>query len=77
MAASVRIVQEQNPTLEMNKIANLNSLRNFEFTEEGLRVWRAFNVGAKMFIPWNKIVICLWKKTALKEEIPFFPTQAR
>ena len=77
VSAHMRIVQEQNSTLEMNKIANLNSLHNFEFTQEGLRVWRAFNVGAKMFIPWNNIVICLWKKKALEEEIQFFPAQAR
>ena len=63
--------------LEINKIANFNSLHNFKFTKEGLRVWRAFNVGPKMFIPRNKIVICPQKKMDLEEEIPFFPTQAR
>ena len=69
MTASVRIVQEQNAILEINKIANFNSLHNFKFTKEGLRVWRAFNVGPKMFIPRNKIVICPQKKTDLEEEI--------
>ena len=34
VSAHMRIVQEQNSTLEMNKIANLNSLHNFEFTVE-------------------------------------------
>ena len=48
--ASVCIVQEQNSTLEINKIANFNSLHNFDFTQEGLRVWRAFNVGPGKFI---------------------------
>ena len=48
--ASVCIVQEQNSTLEINKIANLSNLHNFEFTQEGLRVWRAFNVGPGKFI---------------------------
>ena len=43
--ASVCIVQEQNSTLEINKIANFSNLHNFEFTQEVLRVWRAFNVG--------------------------------
>ena len=48
--ASVCIVQEQNSTLEINKIANFSNLHNFEFTQEGLRVWRAFNVGPGKFI---------------------------
>ena len=77
MTTSVRIVQEQNSILEINKIANFNSLHNFKFTKEGLQVWRAFNVGPKMFILRNKTVICPQKKMDLEEEIPFFPTQAR
>ena len=36
--ASVCIVQEQNSTLEINKIANYSNLRNFEFIQEGLRL---------------------------------------
>ena len=48
--ASVCVVQEQNWTLEINKIANFS---NFEFTQEGLRVWKAFNVGPGKFIQWN------------------------
>ena len=66
MTASVCIVQEQNSPLEINKIANFHSLQNFEFTQEGLRVWRVY-----------KIVICPQKNTDLVEEILFFPTTAR
>ena len=75
--ASVCIVQEQNSTLEIDKIANFNSLHHFEFTQEVLHVWRAFNVGPGKFISWNKIAICPQKKTDLVEEIPFFPTTSR
>ena len=35
--ASVCIVQEQTWPLEIDKIANFNSLHNFDFTQEGLR----------------------------------------
>ena len=34
----------------MNKIANFSNLHNFEFTQEGPRLWRAFNVGPEKFI---------------------------
>ena len=37
MTASVCIVQEQTSPLEIDKIANFNSLHNFDFTQEGLR----------------------------------------
>ena len=37
-------------------------------------MWRAFNVGPNMCIPWNGIVICPPKKKDLEEEIPFFLT---
>ena len=75
--ASVCSVQEQHTTLEIAKIFNFNSLHNFQFTEEGLRVWKAYNVGPGKFIPWNDIVNCFQKKTDLLEEVPFFLSSAR
>ena len=53
-----------------------SNLHNFKFTHEGLRVWKAFNVGPGKFIPWNDIVICPQTKTNLLDEIPFFPNTA-
>ena len=67
--ASVCIVQEQNSTLEINKIANFSNLHNFEFTQGGLHLEGLYN--------GIKIAICPQKKTDLVEEIPFFPTTAR
>ena len=75
--ATVCAVQEQYTTLEIRKIPNYSNLHNFEFTKEGLRVWRAFNVGPGKFIPWNDIVICPQRKSDLMEKIPFFLTTAR
>ena len=71
--ATVCTVQEQYTTLEIRKIPNYSNLHNFEFTKEGLRVWRAFNVGPGKFIPWN----CPQRKSDLMEKIPFFLTTAR
>ena len=75
--AMVCSIQEQNTTLEINKIPNYSTLHNFDFTQEGLRVWKAFNVGPGKFIPWGDIVTSPQRKTGLVEEIPFFPTNAR
>ena len=43
--AAVFCVNEENKTLKMKKIANYSSLHNFEFTPDGLRVWKAYNIG--------------------------------
>ena len=75
--ASVCIVQEKNSTLEINKIANFSNLHNFEFTREGLCVWRAFNFEPGKFIQWNYNCSLSTERTDLVEEIPFFPTTAR
>ena len=74
--ATVCAIQEQCTTLEISKILNYSNLHNFKFTHEGLRVWKAFNIGPGKFIPWNDIVICPQTKTNLLVEIPFFPTTA-
>ena len=75
--ATVCAIQEQCATLEISKIPNYSNLHNFKFTQEGLRVWKACNVGPGKFIPWNDIVICPQTITNLLDEIPFFPTTAR
>ena len=75
--ATVCIIKEQHITLEINRIPNFSNLHNFEFSQEGLRIWKAFNVGPGKFIPWSDTVICPQSKTGLIEEIPFFATNAR
>ncbi len=75
--AEVCTVQEQYTTLKISQISNYSNLHNFEFTQEGLRVWKAFNVGPGKFIPWNDIVSFPQTKTGLLEEVPFFSTTAR
>lgn len=75
--AAVCVVQEKNTTLEASKVPHYSNLHNFEFTQEGLRVWKAFNIGPGKFILWNDFVTCPQTKTDLLEEISFFPTTAR
>ena len=42
--ATVCSIQEQFQTLEINNIPDYSSLHNFEFSEGGSRVWKAFGV---------------------------------
>ena len=75
--AAVFCVNEENKTLKMKKIANYSSLHNFEFTPDGLRVWKAYNIGNGKLISWESITLCLQEATSLVEEKPFFPTSTR
>ena len=75
--AAVFCVSEEKETLKMKKIANYSSLHNFEFTPDGLRVWKAYNIGTGKLISWGSIILYPQEATGLVEEKPFFPTSTR
>ena len=75
--AAVFCVSEEKETLKMKKIANYSSLHNFEFTPDGLRVWKAYNIGTGKLISWESIILYPQEATGLVEEKSFFPTSTR
>ena len=75
--ATVCAIEEQNKTLEINMIKNYSKLHNFKFTTNGLRVWKAFDIGPGKLLSLKDIVICPQEATELKEEFESFPTNAR
>ena len=38
-------MQEHNQTMKKHKMSGIQALNNFSFESEGLRVWKAYNVG--------------------------------
>ena len=48
--AMVCSVQERLTALEKSKIPNYNKLHNFDFSQDGLKVWKAFNIGPGRYI---------------------------
>ena len=70
--AAVFSLTEENRTLKIKKIPNYSSLHNFEFTPDGLRMWKAYNIGIGKLISWDAIVLCPQQATCLTEEKPFF-----
>lgn len=75
--ATVCTIAEENNTLEIDPINNYSKLHNFEFTTNGLRVWKAFNIGPGKLLPVESIVTHPQGATELKEEVESFPTNAR
>ncbi|CAH1252459.1 Hypp9299 [Branchiostoma lanceolatum] len=43
------------PGVTSTKLDGITKLNNFEFTEAGLRVWRAYNIGDGNIIPWSRL----------------------
>ena len=69
--AAVFCVSEEKKTLKMKKIANYSSLHNFEFTPDGLRVWKAYNIGTGKLISWESVILYPQEATGVVEEKPF------
>ena len=70
-------VTEESRTLKIKKISNYSSLHNFEFTPDGLRMWKAYNIGIGKLISRGTIVLCSQQATCLTEEKPFFTISNR
>ena len=45
---------EKPPAIKWDGVSFLN---NMEYTKDGIRVWRAYNVGKGKFIPWSEFNI--------------------
>ena len=56
-----------------NKIPGISLLNNFSFEEDGLRVWRAFNIGPGKLLSYNELDIVLRAETGLKVLKEFGP----
>ena len=41
----------QSPVIDNQKVRKVS---NIQYSQEGLRVWRAYNTGPGKFIPWRK-----------------------
>ena len=62
---------------KLKKIPNFSALHNFEFTPGGLRMWKAFKIGAGKLIAWNEIIFCPQEATSLSKEKTFLPISAQ
>ncbi|VDI78502.1 Hypothetical predicted protein [Mytilus galloprovincialis] len=64
--------------IHVKPIPNISTLSNFEFSSDGLKVWRAYKVGPGKLIPWkNNAVTCLqlnvvhtWSSDVIPDILP-------
>ena len=75
--AAVCCINEANTTLKIKKIPNYSSLHNFELTPDGVRTWKASDVGNGKLFSWDSIIQIPQGATGLTEKQAFFSTSAR
>ena len=51
------LVNENKKDLDIKKIQQFSALHDFSYQQDGLRVWKAFQIGPGKLIPWDEIYI--------------------
>ena len=55
--AAVCRVNETQKDLDIKKLQQFSTMHDFSYQQDGLRVWKAFQVGHGKLIPWDEIYI--------------------
>ena len=55
--ASVCLLNEIKKDLDIKKIQQFSAMHDFSYQHDGLRVWKAFQIGPGKLIPWDEIYI--------------------
>ena len=64
-ASGVFAIDEKKNNLKVNKIDAFSKLHNFTWDNEGLRVWRAYDIGPGKRIPFDDAVVEQQEATGL------------
>ena len=70
---------QSNQEVKVNRISNFSSFHNFSYEEEGLRLSKAYGVGAGRLVSWSVLIIQKQGPILLKEvdNHEFFPMVSR
>ena len=61
--ASVYHVNETKKGIHIKKLQQFSAMHDFSYQQDGLRVWKAFQVGPGKLIPWDEIYILIMLKS--------------
>ncbi|KAL9972283.1 hypothetical protein ACROYT_G018566 [Oculina patagonica] len=73
--ASVCSVNESQKTLEVKMTDHFSRYHNFQCESNGIRIWRAYNVGQGRLIPYQDIIVKPQGPTDLVIDVDFFPVK--
>jgi hypothetical protein len=74
---SVNQIDEAAQSIKVKNIAQFNNFHNFQFEEDGIRMWRAYGIGTGKVLPYSTIVVHPQKATGVKTLQQFFPFKDR
>ena len=74
---AVAAINTVNETGGTNKLKGISKFNNFEFTEDGIRVWRAYQIGPGSLVSCdgktpqganrNEVVTAFWRKSSVQK----------
>ena len=66
--------------IEVNRIPNFSAFHNFAYEEDGLRMWKAYDIGQGKFEPWSDLDVQVPSTIALQsasDDLQFWDVQPR
>ena len=74
---SVNAIDETAQSIKVKNIAQFSNFHNFQFEDDGIRIWRAYGIGTGKFLQYSNIVVHPQKETCIKTLQQFFPFKSR
>ena len=74
---SVNLIDEKAQSIKINNITQFSNFHNFQFEENGIRMWRAYGIGKGRLFPYSSVVVHPQKATGIKTCQQFVPFESR
>ena len=66
--------------IKVNRIPNFSAFHNFSYEEDGLRMWKAYDIGQGKFVSWSDLDVQVPSTIALQsasDDLQFWDVQPR
>ena len=66
--------------IKVNRIPNFSAFHNFSYEEDGLRMWKAYDIGQGKFVSWSDLDVQVPSTIALQsasDDLQFWDVQPK
>ena len=66
--------------IKVNRISNFSTFHNFSYEEDGLRMWKAYDIGQGKFVSWSDLDVQVPSTIAVQsagDDLQFWDVQPR
>ena len=64
-------INKENLNAEVSKMPGISFLNNFQLNENGIRAWKAYQVGKGKYYPYSSVITKAQRNTEIKVLVPF------